>query len=166
MVNHIFFVICYFTVPISAGLVPTACKDSSSCDKTTPTPEATSTTETDEPWSVYYSGYSALPTSSDPSPTAPASGPRFSPDGASPGFYCEYPTLTDWEPCNSADSRDCWLRKPDSQSDEININTDCAHEYSQPFVESPANSLNASYRRKPCKSTAWYCPGSEYLIKN
>lgn len=97
---------------------------------------------TDSAWSVSYSGYSSLPTNTT-STTAAASasaspyGVRFHPDGASPGFYCEYPTLSEWQPCNSADSRECWLRQTrpskikercnctDDEYDELNIHTDC-----------------------------------------
>lgn len=93
---------------------------------------------TDAAWSVSYSDYSSLATSSSLAASAASpSGVRFHPDGASPGFYCEYPTLSEWQPCNNADSRDCWLRKPkkqkikercnctDDDADEINIHTDC-----------------------------------------
>ena len=41
---------------------------------------------------------------------------RVRPEIATPGFICEYPTLTGWENCNSPDSRDCWLR--DTTSDQ------------------------------------------------
>ena len=32
------------------------------------------------------------------------------PETATPDFVCKYPSLPGWENCNSADSRDCWLR--------------------------------------------------------
>lgn len=39
-------------------------------------------------------------------------GTKFQPDGSSPGFFCEYPSLSSqWQACNGPDSRDCWLRK-------------------------------------------------------
>lgn len=97
----------------------------------------TSEKPTDAPWSVSYWGYTSLSTSSSAAASASPSGVRFHPDGASPGFYCEYPTLSQWQSCNTADSRDCWLRKPkntkikercnctDDEPDEINIHTDC-----------------------------------------
>lgn len=96
---------------------------------------------TNEPWSVSYAGYTSLNSLSAPAPKATAlPGVRFHPDGASPGFFCEYPSLSQWESCNSADSRDCWLRKKlpskikercnctdDDGPDQIDINTDCKY---------------------------------------
>lgn len=104
---------------------------------------------TDSPWSVSYSGYSSLPTnttstgaSASASGSAYPSGVRFHPDGSSPGFYCEYPTLYEWQPCNTADSRECWLQQTrpsklkercnctDDEPEEINIHTDCWFHFS------------------------------------
>lgn len=96
---------------------------------------------TDAPWSVSYSDYTSLASTSSPAASASPSGVRFQPDGASPGFFCEYPTLSEWQPCNAEDSRDCWLRNTkksqlkercnctDDEPDEININTDCTSEF-------------------------------------
>lgn len=97
----------------------------------TPIRLVTTAKPTNEPWSVSYAGYTSLDSSGAPAPTASGySGVRFQPDGASPGFFCEYPSLPQWESCNSADSRDCWLRKTatstdDDGLDQIDINTDC-----------------------------------------
>lgn len=98
----------------------------------------TTANPTDAPWSMSYSGYSSLPATSSAAASVSPSGVRFHPDGSSPGFYCEYPTLSEWESCNTPDSRDCWLRKSnkakvkdrgndytDDDSDEINIHSDC-----------------------------------------
>lgn len=47
---------------------------------------------------------------------------RFQPDGSSPGFFCEYPSMPAWEACNGPDSRDCWLRKT---AKKIKARCDC-----------------------------------------
>lgn len=50
------------------------------------------------------------------------------PENASPGFQCVYPKR--WTSCNTATSRDCWLRDNESTDEfgaysQIDINTDC-----------------------------------------
>lgn len=93
---------------------------------------------TDAPWSVSYSGYTSLNSSTAAAPSASASGVKFHPDGASPGFFCEYPSLSQYQPCNGPDSRDCWLQKTpakikqrcncsDDEPDVIDIHTDCEY---------------------------------------
>lgn len=95
------------------------------------TSEPTGTATTNKPWSASYSyTETGVPTAQ---PTG--SGVRFQPDGASPGFFCEYPAFTNWEACNGPDSRDCWLRKTSQASggddayahdvDQLDIFTDC-----------------------------------------
>lgn len=103
---------------------------------TSPITLVTTATPTDAPWSVSYSGYTSLNSTSAPAPTASASGVKFHPDGASPGFFCEYPSLSQYQPCNGPDSRDCWLQKApanikercnctDDEPNVIDIHTDC-----------------------------------------
>ena len=55
-------------------------------------------------------------------------GVTFHPDGSSAGFQCSYPKLSksSWKACNTAGSRDCWLKH--KGSDRVyDIKTDCEH---------------------------------------
>lgn len=117
----------------------------SSKETATPTTETTTTLvttaePTGSPWSVSYSDYTSITGSQPPSPSASASGVRFHPDGSAPGFFCEYPSMPEYEPCNGPDSRDCWLRKKadakkrcddcydtEDDPDVIDIHTDCEY---------------------------------------
>lgn len=143
----------YYTSPSSTGYEsPTETSEYTTSTPVTVTTEYGYTSEptgtpTDKPWSESYSyTETEVPTAA---PTN--SGVRFQPDGASPDFFCEYPTFTDWEACNGPESRDCWLRKTSQTSDaaeayahivdQLDINTDCESSW----VSSPLGvSLKAS----------------------
>ncbi|KAK2068073.1 hypothetical protein P8C59_002744 [Phyllachora maydis] len=50
----------------------------------------------------------------------------FHPDGASAGFTCRYPELSAarWKPCNTKDSRDCWIRSAAQPGRRFDVHTD------------------------------------------
>lgn len=127
----------YYHTTLPTSSIPTKTyASSSSTSKPTAYPAS-------ESWSGAYSGYTSVGSTLPPAATDHAPGVKFHPDGSSPGFFCEYPSLSEWQACNGPVSRDCWLRKTapkakergdgdgdnqddDSQwGDQIDIHTDC-----------------------------------------
>lgn len=70
-------------------------------------------------------------------------GVTFAPPNATINFTCQYPTLTGWRACNSADDRQCWLDNPSQTTGlhQYNITTDCGYpkqalmDMTNPFVD-------------------------------
>lgn len=68
-----------------------------------------------------------------------------SPEFASPGFQCVYPSR--WKSCNTAETRDCWLQDTQSGDEfsgysQIDISTDCK----RTIVVSMSSASHISYR--------------------
>lgn len=113
--------------------IPREVYSQTSCDTESPTESPKPSYSSDGgSWTVsssvaHYSTYTTTSTS-PPTSSETVSGVRFHPDGSSPGFFCEYPSMPEWEACNGPDSRDCWLRRTskakDGDPNQIDIHTD------------------------------------------